>query len=249
MLVLNSRHLMAHSTYIPEVAHEANQAQIAHRVPLLVRLTHWTFALSFFGLVVSGFAIILAHPHFYWGETGNILTPPLFSLPLPTMLGGPSGWGRSLHFQSAWLAVLSGLLYVISGVASRHFQNELLPAKQEFSLGALRSCVADHLRLNRLTQNDGYNILQKLAYLGVVFVAFPLMILSGFAMSPSITSVFPWMVEMFGGHQTARTIHFFLANLLVLFLLAHVTMVALAGFTSRLTAMITGRPAAHKEMQ
>ena len=68
-------------------------------------------------------------------------------------------------------------------------------------------------------------------------------------MSPSITSVFPWMVEVFGGHQTARTIHFFLANLLVLFLLVHVTMVALAGFTSRMMAMITGRPAARKEMR
>jgi thiosulfate reductase cytochrome b subunit len=240
---------MAHSTYIPEVALEANQAEIAHRPPLLVRLTHWTFTLSFFGLAVSGFAIILAHPHFYWGETGNILTPPLFSLPLPTMLGGPSGWGRSLHFQSAWLAILSGLLYVVSGVASRHFRGDLLPAKHEFSLSALRSCLLDHLRLKPLAADEGYNILQKLAYLCVVFAVFPVTILSGFAMSPSITSVFPWMVEVFGGHQTARTIHFLLANLLVLFLLVHVTMVALAGFTSRMMAMITGRPVARKEMR
>lgn len=240
---------MAHSTYIPEVALEANRAEIAYRPPLLVRLTHWTFTLSFFGLAVSGFAIILAHPHFYWGETGNLLTPSLFSLPLPTMLGGPSGWGRSLHFQSAWFAVLSGLLYVISGVASRHFRNDLLPAKNELSLSALRSCLQSHLKLKDLAADRGYNLLQKLAYLGVVFVVFPVTILSGFAMSPSITSVFPWMVEAFGGHQTARTIHFFLANLLVLFLLVHVTMVALAGFTSRITAMLTGRPAAQKEMR
>jgi len=82
---------MADSTYIPEVALQASSADTDLRHLLLVRLTHWTFTLSFIGLVVSGFAIILAHPHFYWGETGNILTPPLFSLPLPTMLGGPSG--------------------------------------------------------------------------------------------------------------------------------------------------------------
>jgi len=240
---------MAYSTYIPKVALEANKAEIANRIPLLVRLTHWTFTLSFFGLAVSGYAIILAHPHFYWGETGNILTPPLFSLPLPTMLGGPSGWGRSLHFQSAWLAVLSGLLYVMSGVASRHFRRELMPSTREMTLSALRACLTNHLRLKGLAVDEGYNVLQKLAYLGVVFVVFPVVILSGFAMSPSITSVFPWMVEVFGGHQTARTIHFFLADLLVLFLIVHVTMVALAGFASRLTAMITGRRVARKEMR
>jgi thiosulfate reductase cytochrome b subunit len=240
---------MAHSTYIPEVALEANQAAIAHRLPLLVRLTHWTFTLSFFGLAVSGFAIILAHPHFYWGETGDILMPPLFSLPLPTMLGGPSGWGRSLHFQSAWLAVLSGMLYVVAGVASRHFRDQLLPAQRELSFIALRNCVRDHLQIKGLADAESYNVLQKLAYLGVVFVVFPVTILSGFAMSPSITSVFPWIVEVFGGHQTARTIHFFLANLLVSFLLVHVTMVVLGGFTTRVMAMIKGRPGARREMR
>jgi len=239
---------MADSTYIPEVALEAKHAHIAPRFPLLVRLTHWTFTLSFFGLAISGFAIILAHPHFYWGETGNILTPPLFSLPLPTMLGGPSGWGRSLHFQSAWLAVFSGLLYVVSGAISRHFRRELMPSKNQISLSGLRNCLVDHLRLRGLAA-EGYNVFQKLAYLSVVFVFFPLIILSGFAMSPSITSVFPVFVEVFGGHQTARTIHFLLANLLMLFLLAHVTMVVLAGFASRVMTMITGRPVARKETQ
>lgn len=240
---------MAQSTYIPEVGLQASKAEATARPPLLVRFTHWTFTLSFFGLVVSGFAIILAHPHFYWGETGNILTPPLFSLPLPTMLGGPSGWGRSLHFQSAWLAVLSGLLYVVSGVLSQHFRRELLPNASELSWSSIRACALEHLHLKRgaLAADERYNVLQRLSYLGIVFVVFPFTILSGFAMSPSITSVFPWMVEFFGGHQTARTIHFFLANLLVLFLVVHVTMVVLAGFVSRMKSMITGRPAAREE--
>ncbi|HEX4757047.1 MAG TPA: cytochrome b/b6 domain-containing protein [Terracidiphilus sp.] len=238
---------MAHSTYIPEVALAANQAEKAPRPPLLVRFTHWTFTLSFFGLAVSGFAIILSHPHFYWGETGNILTPPLFSLPLPTMLGGPSGWGRAMHFQSAWLSVLSGLLYIVSGVLSQHFRRELLPAPADLSWNSLRRSVFDHLRAKDVATGEGYNILQRLSYLGIVFVVFPMTILSGFAMSPSITSVYPWMVEFFGGHQTARTIHFFLSDLLVLFLLVHVTMVVLAGFTLRMRSMITGRTAARRE--
>jgi thiosulfate reductase cytochrome b subunit len=98
-----------------------------------------------------------------------------------------------------------------------------------------------------LAADEHYNVLQRLSYLGIVFVVFPFTILSGFAMSPSITSVFPWMVEFFGGHQTARTIHFFLANLLVLFLVVHVAMVALSGFVPRMMAMITGKSAAGKE--
>ena len=238
---------MADSTYIPEVVLQASKAETTPRHSLLVRFTHWTFTLSFFGLAVSGFAVILAHPHFYWGETGNILTPPLFSLPLPTMLGGPSGWGRSLHFQSAWLAVWSGILYVVSGVLSQHFRRNLMPEGAELSWSSLRRCALDHLHFKTSSGDEPYNVLQRIAYLGIVFVVFPFTILSGFAMSPSITSVFPWMVELFGGHQTARTIHFFLANFLVLFLVVHVAMIALAGFSSRVIAMVTGRSAAHKE--
>jgi thiosulfate reductase cytochrome b subunit len=244
---------MADSTYIPEVALQASKAETTPRHSLLVRFTHWTFTLSFFGLVVSGFAIILAHPHFYLGETGNILTPPLFSLPLPTMLGGPSGWGRSLHFQSAWLAVLSGVLYVVSGALSQHFHRDLLPDGTSLSWTSLRNCALDHFHFKRGAQANNaidearYNVLQRLSYLGLVFVVFPFTILSGFAMSPSITSVFPWMVEFFGGHQTARTVHFFLANLLVLFLVVHVVMIVLAGFAPRMIAMITGKSAAQKE--
>ncbi|PYU03061.1 MAG: hypothetical protein DMG34_14300, partial [Acidobacteria bacterium] len=88
---------------------------------------------------------------------------------------------------------------------------------------------------------------QRLSYITVVFVLFPFMFVSGFAMSPAITSVFPQFVTMFGGHQTARTLHFFAANLLVLFLLVHVAMVILAGFTKRVRAMITGYAIAKKE--
>jgi len=239
---------MAGSTYIPELAEgRATEAHEAARHGLVVRATHWIFTLSFFGLVVSGFGIILAHPHFYWGETGGIGTKPLFSLPLPTMLGGPSGWGRYMHFQSAWIAVLAGLLYVVSGVLLRHFRDEFLPSKAELTWSSLCGSLLEHLRFTRPTQDESYNVLQRLSYLGVVFVLFPMTILSGFAMSPSITSVFPWTVEVFGGHQTARTVHFFLSDLLLLFLIAHVAMVILAGFGSRMRAMILGRAAAGKE--
>jgi thiosulfate reductase cytochrome b subunit len=184
----------------------------APRYSAIIRVTHWVNALSFLGLLVSGVAIILAHPRFYWGETGGVGGSSLFDLPLPFVLVGQTGWGRYLHFQSAWLFVLTGLLYVISGLLTRRFRTGISP----------------------------WNPVQRLTYLGVVFVLAPLMIWTGLAMSPAITSVFPGIVTVFGGQQSARTIHFFAADLLVAFLFVHIAMVWRAGFTTRVRAMITG---------
>ena len=109
--------------------------------------------------------------------------------------------------------------------------------------------ISDHLHLKRPTEEESstYNLLQRLAYLAVVFLFFPVIILTGFAMSPNITSELPALVSIFGGQQSARTIHFFIANFLVLFLLVHIAMVCLSGFTKRVRAMITGYGAARKE--
>jgi thiosulfate reductase cytochrome b subunit len=217
----------------------------APRHSAVVRVTHWISAVSFIGLVVSGFAIILAHPRFYWGETGGVGTPSLFDLPLPFILGGPSGWGRYLHFQSAWLCVLTGTLYVAAGLASRHFRKDLAPARSDLTWPSLRSSIASHLRFERPAPEEAlsYNVLQRISYVAVVFLLLPLMIWTGLAMSPALTSVFPWLVTVLGGHQCARTIHFFIAVLLVLFVVVHVAMVWRAGFRKRVGAMITGRAA------
>src|SRR4051794_24289124 len=90
---------------------------------LVARVTHWINAASFFALVVSGIAILLAHPRLYWGETGNINTSSLLDLPLPFLLTGQSGWGRSLHFLSAWITVGAGVIYGISGLLTGYFHN------------------------------------------------------------------------------------------------------------------------------
>ena len=202
---------MVELVYVPRLAVQAPDVLGSTRHTALVRITHWIFTLSFFGLVVSGFAIILAHPHFYWGETGGIGTPSLFDLPLPTMLGGPSGWGRSLHFLSAWIAVLTGLFYAVSGILTQHFRVHLIPASANFSWRVFSTCIFDHLRFRRPAEDDSYNVLQRISYLTVIFLFFPLTIITGLAMSPVITSVVPQVVTIFGGHQSARTIHFFLA--------------------------------------
>ncbi|MBA0085680.1 MAG: cytochrome b/b6 domain-containing protein, partial [Acidobacteria bacterium Pan2503] len=196
----------------------------------LVRITHWITTLAFFGLLASGIAILLAHPRLYWGETGTLGTPSLVDLPLPLVLVGQSGWGRYLHFLSAWACVLTGLVYVLWGLFTWHFRDHLLPNR-------------DHSG-----DQERYNTPQRLSYLAVVFLLFPLIILTGLAMSPALASVFPALVIVFGGHQSARTIHFFVANLLVLFLLVHVTKVGFAGFSARVRAMVTGRTGAQRRV-
>jgi thiosulfate reductase cytochrome b subunit len=210
--------------------------------------------LCFFALLVSGIEIVISHPRFYWGEAGNVLTPSLFNLPIPAsrssvptgygfVLPDQNGWSRALHFQAAWIAVLTGLLYAVSGLFTRHFRKNLFPAGADLSWRALSSVIANHLRFKRPGEAEAwsYNVLQRLSYLLVIFVLFPLVIWTGLAMSPAIASVFPVVVTVFGGQQSARTIHFFVSVFLVLFLLVHIVMVYLAGFRNRMRAMITGR--------
>jgi len=205
----------------------------------LVRITHWVTAASFGALLVSGIAILLAHPRLYWGETGAFGTPSLIDLPLPLLLTGQSGWGRSLHFLSAWVCVFTGAIYLVAGLRSGHLRRDLLPAARD-----VRQAVA-HLRPRRPhgEQDLAYNPAQRLAYFGVVTLLFPAMIWTGLAMSPAVTAVAPFLVDVVGGQQSARTIHFAVAGALVLFLAGHVAMVALSGFRVRLRGMVTGRRA------
>jgi thiosulfate reductase cytochrome b subunit len=194
----------------------------------LVRFTHWLTTLCLAALLVSGIAILLAHPRLYWGETGAFGGPSLVDLPLPTVLTGQTGWGRSLHFLGAWILVGGGLSYAASGVFTGRFRRRLVPSRERLAWPALRQALSDHLRLKRpLGEQSGYNVLQQLAYLAVVFVLFPAMIWTGLAMSPAMTSVFPALVTVLGGQQSARTIHFAVTCLIVLFLVVHVAMVAL----------------------
>ena len=233
-------------------------ARTADRLPLrhsaVVRVTHWLITLSFLALLLTGVEILISHPRFYWGETGNVNTRPLFKLSIPSSRGmvptgygyvlpDQNGWSRYLHFEAAWVAVCAGLLYLGFGFFSGHFRRNLLPSAQDRSLKELASHIARHLRFKRPTEEEAwsYNVVQRLTYLLVIFVLFPLIIWTGLAMSPAIESAFPGAVAVLGGRQSARTIHFFVSLALVLFLFVHVFMVGLAGFRKRVGAMITGR--------
>jgi thiosulfate reductase cytochrome b subunit len=220
-----------------------------NRHSALVRITHWIITLSFFGLLVSGIAILLSHPRLYWGETGNVATPSLIDLPIPFVLANQNGWGRYLHFLAAWIAVFNGTAYVTFGLLTRHFRKNLLPVKSDLTWKSLTRVMSSHLRLKRPTADESltYNVLQRITYLIVIFVLFPLAVWTGLAMSPAITSVFPVLVTPFGGHQSARTIHFFVSCFLLVFLFVHVAMLCIAGFGTRVLGMITGHRERRKE--
>jgi thiosulfate reductase cytochrome b subunit len=132
---------------------------------------------------------------------------------------------------------------VIAGFVSGHFRKNLLPRKEDRSWRAFWNTIVSHARFEppRAEEAWSYNPLQRLSYLFVIFVLFPSMIWTGLAMSPAFTSAFPATVTLLGGRQSARTIHFFVAVALLLFLLVHVGMVWFAGFRIRMRSMITGR--------
>jgi thiosulfate reductase cytochrome b subunit len=235
---------MAESADAPLVVLARERERDKPRHSALVRVTHWTSALAFLVLVLSGITILLAHPRLYWGETGALGGPSLFDLPLPWVLENPiRGPGRFWHFLAAWVTVFTGLVYVGMGLLRRHFQRNLLPARDQLTLPAVGAVIGGHLRFKRSTEEDlaRYNVLQRLSYAAVVFVLSPLMIWTGLAMSPAVTSVFPFTVTAFGGQQSARTIHFFVAVALVLFAVVHVALVWQTGWKRRMRALITGR--------
>jgi len=224
-----------------------------------VKITHWIGTISFLFLVYTGVEILMVHPRLYWGDVGNDLTPALFELPIsrnyhhhgwttsqpffetsqsPVSAGrtydifNENGWGRSLHFLNAWVLVAVGLIYLLTGLYTRHFRRNLLPTRNEMSFRGLARDMAGHFRHGMaFVKGPEYGLLQKLSYCLVLFFLVPVIVLTGLTMSPAVAASHPWLLTIFFGAQSARTIHFFCAVLLVLFLIVHVVMV----IRSRLT--------------
>ena len=147
--------------------------------------------------------------------------------------------GRRWHFFFAWVLVLNGLVYFANLLLVRHIR-DLWPSRAD--VRAIPHAIIDHLRLRFPSGDEAlrYNVLQKLAYLSVV-IAFPILILAGLTMSPSVDAAFPWLLTLFHGRQAARAVHFLLAAYLVLFLVVHLVMVRVSGVLNNLRSMITGR--------
>ena len=150
---------------------------------------------------------------------------------------------RIWHFFFAWVLVIGGLGYWAISFVNRHIQRDLLPSRAELSPRHIWHDIRDHARL-RFPKGMAalrYNILQKLAYLSVLFGLLPLIVLTGMTMSPGINAAWPWLLDLFGGRQSARSIHFLCAFGILLFILVHLLMVVLAGPINEVRSMITGR--------
>ncbi|NEJ10709.1 hypothetical protein GR238_35800 [Rhizobium leguminosarum] len=157
--------------------------------------------------------------------------------------------GRRWHFFFAWLFVINGFVYVLYGFAAGHFRRDLAPTAEEISPSHLKQEIADHARL-RFPKGEKarhYNALQKLTYLIVIFILLPLMLATGLTMSPGMDAGFPFLLDIFGGRQSARGIHFICAWSIVLFVLVHVAMVILSGLWNNMRSMVTGRYAIESE--
>ncbi|TWI62582.1 thiosulfate reductase cytochrome b subunit [Pseudoduganella lurida] len=151
--------------------------------------------------------------------------------------------GRRWHFFFAWAFACNGAVYLLYSVMSGHWRRDLVPHRAELAPRHLWQEIVAHARL-RFPEGHAarrYNVLQKLSYLGVAAVLLPLMVLTGLTMSPGMNAVAPFLLDLFGGRQSARTLHFITASLVVLFVLVHLAMVLLSGVWNNLRSMITGR--------
>ena len=153
-----------------------------------------------------------------------------------------NGWARSLHFLAGWFLVVPGVTYLVGGLFTGHFRRHLVPRVRELGSGLLSQDLLNHLRFRIAAATGGpqYGLLQKFTYCGVVFGAIPLAVVTGLAMSPAITASYPFLSAMFGGFQSARTVHFFTSVILVLFVIVHLAMVVKSGFRRQICAMTIG---------
>jgi len=224
--------------------------RIAYRHQLSTRVWHWINALTVFVMLMSGLMIFNAHPHLYWGQFGANFDHAWLSFrgrPIPGWATIPSTYNlaaaRRWHLAFAWLLSVPLILFVVTSVLNRHVQRDLEPTADELKPSHIWHDIMQHARLRFPTGDAAlrYNILQKLSYVGVIFVLLPLMVLTGLAMSPAMDAAWPWLLDLFGGRQSARSIHFICAALLLAFILVHLLMVLLAGPINEIGSMITGR--------
>jgi thiosulfate reductase cytochrome b subunit len=220
-----------------------------------IRLTHWINVIALTVLLMSGLQIFDAHPNLYWGHSSYTGAGPILKIEggFPSWATLPSSqWlamGRRWHFFFAWILVINAAAYISYAIVSRHLARDLAVRSTDWR--SIGRSFREHLRLHRPRGEEArhYNVLQKLSYLLVIFGLLPLIILTGLAMSPWLNSVLPGWVDLLGGRQSARTLHFAAACLLVLFVVIHVFEVIITGFWNNLRSMITGRYRIEPESQ
>lgn len=219
-----------------------------HRHALATRLWHWVNAVAVIILIGSGLMILNAHPRLYWGRYGaNFDRAWLTFDRFPGWVTIPQTYNlalaRNWHLTFALVLGFGLLGYMIASLINRHFQRDLALRRGELSRRHLLADIRAHLafRFHDPEAPGDYNVLQKLSYVLVIFGLLPLVILTGVAMSPGLNAAFPWVLELLGGRQSARSIHFLAASGITLFVIVHLVLVILAGAFNEVRSMITGR--------
>lgn len=219
-----------------------------HRHGLVTRIWHWVNAVAIFVLIGSGLGISNAHPRLYWGRYGANFDHAWATLPrFPDWLTIPAGYNlamsRRWHLFFALVLAFALLAYMVASLVNRHFQRDLRVRRGELSRAHLWADLKAHLqfRFHAPESPRDYNIFQKLSYVLVIFVALPLVIGTGLALSPGMNAAWPWLLDLFGGRQSARSLHFIAMAVLAGFTLVHLVLVILAGAWNEVRSMITGR--------
>jgi thiosulfate reductase cytochrome b subunit len=214
------------------------------RHPAAVRVTHWLNVVAVVVLLMSGLNILAAHPHLYWGLRSTFADPWLSTPTVPDWVLIPQGRNlaeaRNWHFLFAWIFVINGLVYLAWSLGTGRFRRRLWPTTGE--LRGFWPSVKAHARLHFPADDHArtYNVIQKLTYVAMVLVILPLMLVTGLSMSPGFNAVGGVLLEIMGGRQSARTLHFISAGLIVAFIVVHVGLVIWTGFFNNMRSMITG---------
>lgn len=227
---------------------------LIHRHALTTRIWHWVTAVSVIVLLGSGLMILNAHGQLYWGEYGANFDKPWFKLiwlfeegRVPGWLTIPSSYNLALarrwHLFFALVLAFALLGYMAVSLLNRHFQRDLRVRAKELTAARLVADARAHARLKFHDPADprAYNSFQKLSYVAVIFILLPLVIFTGLAMSPGMNAAWPWLLDIFGGRQSARSVHFIVAMLLAGFIVVHLALVILAGPVNEMRSMLTGK--------
>lgn len=242
---------VAQDTVVAEARpRRSERRRISYRHRLPTRLWHWVNALTVILMLMSGLMIFNAHPRLYWGQYGANFDHPWLHFagrPIPGWATIPSTYNlaaaRRWHLAFAWILVAGLIVFVVASLLNRHVQRDLAPTPEELKPRHILHDIKEHARLHFPTGDAAlrYNVLQKISYVAVIFVLLPLLVSTGLTMSPAMDAGWPWLLDLFGGRASARSIHFICAMALLAFIAVHLVMVVLAGPINEIGSMITGR--------
>lgn len=212
---------------------------------LTTRIWHWVNLVALTVLFMSGLNISNAHRHLYWGKWGFDPQDAWYHVTrFPGWATIPGHYSlaeaRQWHLLFAWIFALALLAYMLISIMNRHFKRDIVTTFKDWRLSTIWADLVAHLRLRFDHSGGKYNFFQKLAYGVVIFILLPLMIFSGMTLSPGIDASMPFLLDIFGGRQSARSIHFIVAWALFGFFLLHIALVLLTNPLRQIRDMITG---------